>query len=159
MSNADLVKEFTEQSTGIVCPVTPRAMTKSEVSFLIKMCVSELVELAQTVADDNEESMEMVRSSVDVDLKTNYKKPTTETELIAEQADAPVDMWYYSLNALAKVGVNASKVFDEVHRANMNKKWDDGKFHRREDGKIIKPDNWQEPNMVAVIQDQIENGW
>lgn len=159
MSNADKVKQFTEESMGLDCPLVPRPMDKTEVAFLIKMLTSELVELAQTVCENNDEAMEMVRSSVSVDLNSNYVKPQNEVELMAQQADAPVDLWYYSLNAFAKVGINLSKIFDVVHQANMDKKWPDGKFHRRPDGKVIKPEDWKEPDINAEIVKQIKNGW
>jgi predicted HAD superfamily Cof-like phosphohydrolase len=60
------------------------------------------------------------------------------------QADALVDVYYYSLNAAAKNGFNISAVFGIVHAANMAKRDPaTGKFLKREDGKIIKPSGWQ----------------
>ena len=149
-SNALAVKEFTEVTTP--CPDTPRLMEKHEVEFLIKMCISELVELAQTT-HTTEEAVELVKSAATIDLNENYEP---SNDLISEQADAMVDCWYYGLNAFAKTGVNLSLVFDEVHRANMNKKFPDGTFHVREDGKILKPPGWQEPG--GAIDRQKKNG-
>ena len=60
------------------------------------------------------------------------------------QADALVDVYYYSLNAAAKKGVNLSSIFSIVHAANMAKRDPaTGQFLKREDGKIIKPKGWQ----------------
>lgn len=76
--------------------------------------------------------------------------------IAAEQGDAVVDCWYYGLNACAKKGINASMIFDEVHRANMDKRDpESGVFMRREDGKIIKPLGWKEPDLVSVMNNMM----
>lgn len=152
------VKVFTEESLGKQLPDKPRAMTYDEVKFLIRMAISEYVELAQTVTTNANDAMLMVASAVNTDLKPHYIPPTNNVELIAHQSDAVVDANYYALNAFAKVGVNLSKIFDVVHGANMAKKFPDGTFHRREDGKVIKPPAWKEPDVNGEIMRQKENG-
>lgn len=154
MSDAELVKQFTEE-TGNIIPSVPSLMTKDETYFLIKMMLDEIMELAATVSDPDDAKkamIEMIKHSKDIPKETGV-----ETELIASQADALIDCYYYSLNAAAKKGVNLSKVFKVVHQANMNKKIK-GKFIKREDGKIMKPDGWTPPNITAEIVDQTING-
>jgi predicted HAD superfamily Cof-like phosphohydrolase len=161
MTNSHKVKQFTEESKGVVCPNKPEKMNRDEVSFLVKMILSELTELAQTVCDSPQESVEFVRGCVGVDLNRNYKKPTSDVEIIAQQVDAGVDMWYYYLNAMTKKGINSDQVFNTVHQANMDKKWNDGKFHCREDSKIIKRPGWEEDHkldVVSEIERQIKHG-
>merc|ERR1719168_400256 len=85
--------------------------------------------------------------------------PNKLHELIAEQGDAFVDIWYYSLNAMAKKGVNLSKIFELVHNANMAKRDPEtGKFLKRDDGKIIKPKGWRAPNVSEEIKRQADFG-
>ena len=43
------------------------------------------------------------------------------------------------------------EAFKEVHRSNMTKVCKDGTVLRREDGKIIKPDTFEEPNLYKFI--------
>lgn len=43
-------------------------------------------------------------------------------------------------------------IFTEVHRSNMAKLGEDGKPIYREDGKVIKPANWQPPNIMSVLE-------
>lgn len=43
------------------------------------------------------------------------------------------------------------EAFKEVHRSNMTKVCKDGTVLRREDGKIIKPDTFEEPNLEKFI--------
>lgn len=155
-SAATKVKEFTEQS-GYPVPNQPMVMSCDQVKFLIRMQLSEIVEFAQTVMP-TEDAIEFMKSAITTDLKSNYVQPTDPIEIIAQQADAAVDRMYYDFNAFAKHGVNLSKIFNVVHNANMAKKFPDGEFHKREDGKIIKPPGWQEPDIVGEIKNQLEHG-
>jgi len=43
------------------------------------------------------------------------------------------------------------KVFSEIHRSNMSKMGEDGKPIRREDGKILKPTNWEPPRLKGFV--------
>jgi predicted HAD superfamily Cof-like phosphohydrolase len=158
MTNASKVKEFTEGSMGKSCPATPQPMTREAIKFIVRMVLSEMTELAQTVCESPEEAVRFVADCVGADTNMTYTKPTDEVSLIAEQNDAFVDAWYYMLNCAAKHGVNLSAIFDVVHGANMAKRGPDGKFHRRpEDGKVIKPDNWKEPDIAGEIRRQMNS--
>lgn len=74
---------------------------------------------------------------------------------IYEQADAMTDLIYFALGTLVEMGVPPAEVFKVVQEANMSKVWKDGTLHRREDGKVIKPPEWQDPHdkIVKVIDD------
>lgn len=152
-SNYDDVKQFTEESNGIKCPTIPEKMTKDEVSFLLKMVLSEMTELAQTVTSSYDEALQMVKDSVDVDPST-HTNLDDNVEIIAEQGDAMVDAWYYMLNSASKRGIDLSKIFNEVHGANMRKKDPvTNKFIRREtDGKILKPVGWKPADICQVVK-------
>jgi predicted HAD superfamily Cof-like phosphohydrolase len=154
-SNYEQVLEFTEGSIGKRCPTTPQPMSREEVAFIIKMIQSELCELAQTVTSNAADALDMLHDCIGVDVKTQYVAPTDEIDLIADQYDAFVDLWYYALNCSCKKGVNLSSIFDVVHKANMAKRFTDGTFHRREDGKVIKPDGWREPDVKGEIRRQL----
>lgn len=156
-SDAEKVKQFTEES-GTPIPDKPVVMTKEEVFFLIKMMLDEIMELGATVAGPEEVKSNMIKMITESKDLPEIREVSRE-ELIAEQADALIDCYYYSLNAAAKKGVNLSKVFEIVHQANMDKRDPEtGKFLKREDGKIIKPVGWKEPNIVEEIIRQTEEG-
>jgi len=157
-SDAEKVKQFTEE-TGTEIPKRPQLMDKNEVNFIVKMILDETMELLATVSDTNEAKLTMIKmicDSKDIPLSKN-----TDEALIAEQMDGIVDSYYYCLNACAKKGVNLSKIFDIVHESNMDKKID-GKFIKREDGKILKPPGWSErwdgSQIVNEIKRQIKEG-
>jgi predicted HAD superfamily Cof-like phosphohydrolase len=63
---------------------------------------------------------------------------------VTEQADALVDAIYYICDCAVRHGINLDPLFDIVHSANMGKVVD-GKVLRRDDGKILKPEGWQDP--------------
>ena len=82
-----------------------------------------------------------------------------EAKSITEQADALVDAIYYICDFAATHGINLDPLFEIVHGANM-KKVVDGKVIRREDGKILKPEGWQDPGpmLEAEIDRQQKQG-
>ena len=61
-----------------------------------------------------------------------------------------VDLLYVTYGTMWACGVNPDPVFAEVHRANMQK----ASGPRRADGKVLKPDNWQPPDVRGVIARQ-----
>lgn len=70
---------------------------------------------------------------------------------IVEVADALGDILYVTLGAGVTFGLDMEKIFTEIHRSNMTKVWPDGSVQVREDGKIMKPDTYQAPDLATVI--------
>jgi predicted HAD superfamily Cof-like phosphohydrolase len=155
LSDFEKVKQFTEESSGKACPKTPQLMTKDEVRFLVRMVLSEMSEVVNTVTESEEETIEFMESCLHAD-PSKHSADRRVVNLIAEQADGCVDAYYYILNAFCKKGVDLSAIFNVVHDANMAKKDPaSGKFIRREsDGKILKPAGWKAPDIVAEIRRQ-----
>ena len=153
LSNYEMVKEFTEEAYEIKCPTVPVPMNKDTVTFLIKMMLSEITELAETVTTSPEDALDLVKSCIGADVHTESTYSEDPQETAANQADALVDCYYYSLNVACKHGLDLSKVFNSVHEANMNKRDPDtGKFIRREsDGKVLKPSGWKASDIKEVL--------
>lgn len=152
------VREFTEAAEQPT-PNVPELMNKKEVFFVADMMIDEIMEMMATVSKP-EEYKKHLKDTIDNsrDLVLDLEN-MEEDEIIAEQADAIVDCMYYGLNATAKKGVNLTEVFNVVHMANMAKKDEKtGKFPRREDGKIIKPEGWKAPDIVYEIKRQRKEG-
>ena len=72
---------------------------------------------------------------------------------ITEQADALVDAIYYICDFAARHGINLDPLFDIVHGANMQKVVN-GKVIKREDGKILKPEGWEDPGPKLEVEMQ-----
>lgn len=159
-TRSERVKQFTEQSRGQALPTHPRKMTRSDVEFLVKMNCGELMELLVTVMGNNEDARQVLKALVDTAEYPQFKADgQDDLSIMAEQADALIDIDYYNMNGAAKVGFNEDEVFDAVHQANMDKRSKvDGLFHRNSEGKVIKPEGWREPDIKAVVSRWLSEG-
>ncbi len=152
---ATRVTSWTREATPQAVSPTAVPMTKEQITFLADMVKTELFELARTVMPIQEaEALVYSRGPTSLDMaaiRANYKAPESDDAKMLEQADALVDWTVYTLNAAAKQHWNLNPVFNEVMLANEAKRWEDGTYHRRPDGKIIKPPNWMEPNLDRAL--------
>ena len=73
---------------------------------------------------------------------------------LVDVADALTDLLYVVYGAGHSFGINLDKCFEEVHNSNMSKLGNDGKPIYREDGKILKGENYREPNLKEVLNEQ-----
>jgi predicted HAD superfamily Cof-like phosphohydrolase len=69
----------------------------------------------------------------------------------AEVADALGDMAYIIAGTALEYGIPLDRVLDAIHKANMAKLGPDGKPIKRADGKVVKPDGWQPPDIEAAL--------
>lgn len=65
-------------------------------------------------------------------------------------ADALGDMIYIILGTALAYNIPLDLVFDEIQKSNMTKVVD-GKVKKRDDGKILKPDTYQAPDVEGVL--------
>lgn len=73
---------------------------------------------------------------------------------LTEIADACGDMLYILCGTLLKHGLQhkIEEVFEEIQRSNMSKLDKDGKPIFREDGKVLKSDQYFRPNIKAILE-------
>jgi|SRR5688572_8051413 len=64
--------------------------------------------------------------------------------------DALCDLLYVVYGAGVALGVDLEPFFREVHRSNMAKAGGD----TREDGKQLKPEGWEPPQIAAILEQQ-----
>ena len=71
---------------------------------------------------------------------------------LVEVLDALADIGYILAGTILNHGMQNiyDKAFPEVHRSNMEK-LADGKVLRRDDGKVMKPEGWQPPNLSQFL--------
>jgi predicted HAD superfamily Cof-like phosphohydrolase len=80
---------------------------------------------------------------------------------IYEQADSIIDLIYFALGTLVEMGIEPDDLFKIIQEANMTKLWEDGlPRYNKKDGKIIKPDNWENPcpkikSLINSLMDDI----
>lgn len=69
---------------------------------------------------------------------------------LEQVADAIADLLYVTYGAAVAWGIDIDTVFEAVHNANM-KKFGPGSY-KREDGKWMKPPDWQPPDIKSLLQ-------
>lgn len=75
-----------------------------------------------------------------------------ENEDNVEKLDALIDILVVTIGAIHSMGANAQGAWDEVMQTNFAKvDSQTGKVRKREDGKVLKPDDWQPPNLHPFI--------
>lgn len=105
----------------------------------------------------------MDASAVDfiIEMVNDELEELQEATDVAEQADALVDAIYYICDTAVRHGMNLDRIFDIVHGANMQKVVD-GRVIRRDDGKILKPEGWQDPGPLLldeVTRQTLDGSW
>jgi predicted HAD superfamily Cof-like phosphohydrolase len=81
--------------------------------------------------------------------------PTIEPNLV-EMVDAVTDTLVVTYGAANAIGLFVPPAWDEVQRSNLSKVWPDGTIHKREDGKVIKPDTYSAADLASVVKKQQE---
>ena len=73
---------------------------------------------------------------------------------MVEVLDALADIGYILAGTIINHGMQHiyDDAFNEVHRSNMAKLVD-GKVIRREDGKVLKPEGWQAPQLAQFLDE------
>jgi len=70
---------------------------------------------------------------------------------MVEIADALTDLLYVIYGAGHAFGMDLDACFLEVHESNMSKLGSDGRVIRREDGKILKSENFFAPDLGPIL--------
>lgn len=79
-----------------------------------------------------------------------YMAAESDNNLI-EVADALADIVYIAVGTAVAYGIPFNEVFREVHGSNMSKLDDNGQPIYRQDGKVMKGDNYYEPNIAGIL--------
>lgn len=66
------------------------------------------------------------------------------------------DVVYVAYGTALVHGIDLDAVIAEIHRSNMTKLGPDGQVARRADGKVLKGEHYEAPDVAAVLRSQ---GW
>lgn len=79
--------------------------------------------------------------------------PAVADEDTVEVLDALVDILVVTIGAINSIGADAEGAWNEVMRTNFAKvDPETGKVRRRADGKVLKPDDWQGPELAQFLK-------
>lgn len=104
----------------------------------------------QSVGEINSRQFDLYKNLI----KEEYEE-LTQAKSQLEELDALVDILVVTIGAIHSIGANAEGAWNEVMRTNLAKiDSKTGKVRKREDGKVLKPDDWQPPNLRPYLYDE-----
>ena len=75
-----------------------------------------------------------------------------DTDDAVETVDALIDILVVTIGALHSMGADAEGAWKEVMATNFAKIEANGKVRKREDGKVLKPQGWEPPNLKPFLK-------
>lgn len=109
------------------------------------------------IAADNSD-FQKLRYKLMLEELEEYKEAIENNDIVAV-ADALTDLQYVLSGTFLAHGLHPveDELFDEVHRSNMSKLQADGTPLYREDGKILKGENYSKPNLNPIVEKVCKN--
>ena len=101
----------------------------------------------------NEDTMELRIDLIEEELEEFKDAILSADGTLVDVADALSDLLYVVYGAGHSFGIDLNKCFAEVHRSNMSKLDENGKPIYREDGKVLKGENFTEPDLTSILFD------
>lgn len=102
----------------------------------------------QTTDDFNQQQYDLYRELIREEMQE-----LTDAQDRTQQLDALIDILVVTAGALHSLGVDAPGAWKEVMRSNFAKiDPHTGRVNRREDGKILKPQNWEPPRLAGYVR-------
>jgi predicted HAD superfamily Cof-like phosphohydrolase len=95
----------------------------------------------------------LLRSKLQIEELTEYREAAMQRDKVLI-LDALIDQLYILLGTAHEHGLSdlLESAFDEVHRSNMSKLQEDGTPLIRDDGKILKGNNYTPPNLKQFFE-------
>jgi predicted HAD superfamily Cof-like phosphohydrolase len=116
----------------------PTHITKRKLTERANFMFEELLEFAEA-------------SGLGFDKRLMRFKPSDDSDQdLAGQADALIDMVYVAMGTSIMLGLPWSKLWDEVHAANMKKKA--APTPRMPNGDAVKPPGWTSPDARVILE-------
>jgi len=105
----------------------------------------------QTVEQFNPDQFNMYLSLIEEESQELANAIETHDQVGA--LDALIDILVVTIGAAHSMGADVEGAWQEVMRTNMAKiDPETGQVRRREDGKILKPEGWQPPNLETFVK-------
>jgi predicted HAD superfamily Cof-like phosphohydrolase len=132
---------------GIPVIEAPRVPSVERVKLRLRLIAEEFFEVlgAALVARDEIESRKRnVMRTIDESVQE------AAPAMLVKIAQELCDLDYVVEGTRLEFGIDGVPVLREVHAANMRKRGGEV----REDGKVLKPEGWEPPNIVRVLDEQ-----
>jgi len=101
----------------------------------------------QTVCEINATQFSLYKNLIEEEVQ-ELRDAKNQTE----QLDALVDILVVTIGAINSMGADGEGAWKEVMRTNFAKiDSETGKVRKREDGKVLKPEGWQPPDLKPFL--------
>lgn len=127
-------------------------MNKSQLVYDFHKKFNSHVSSRPTLPDDSERTL---RKSLLTEEYNEYLLGEKNNDIV-EIADALGDMLYIIYGTAVSYGLPIDNIFQEIHDSNMSKLDKNGNPVYREDGKILKGDNYFKPDLKKIINDAMD---
>jgi len=104
----------------------------------------------QTVAQYNMSQFMLYRNLIEEECKELSQACEADDQV--ETVDALIDILVVTIGALHSMGADAEGAWKEVMATNFAKIEANGKVRKREDGKVLKPQGWEPPNLKPFLK-------
>jgi predicted HAD superfamily Cof-like phosphohydrolase len=111
------------------------------------------VAVAERPIQPSPETVELRRSLIEEEKRELFEAMNSAD--LAQVAKELADLLYVVYGTAVSYGIDTAPVFAAVHRSNMDKA-PGGEVRRRDDGKVLKPEGWQPPDIAALLRAQSE---
>lgn len=102
----------------------------------------------QTVGKENIEQYKLYHNLMKEEFRELEESRTKKDDL-----DALIDILVVTIGAIHSMGADAEGAWAEVMRSNFAKIDPvTGRVNKREDGKVLKPQNWTAPNLQPFVE-------
>lgn len=105
----------------------------------------------QTVDGFNEEQFNLYTRLIGEEVDELWEANAAADRV--ECLDALIDILVVTAGALHSLGVDSEGAWKEIMRSNFDKVDErTGKVNKREDGKVLKPANWEPPRLAQFVR-------
>jgi predicted HAD superfamily Cof-like phosphohydrolase len=107
----------------------------------------------QSVGEKNSRQYEMYYTLIKEEVAELMTAHTAGDRI--EQLDALIDILVVTIGAIHSMGANGEGAWNEVMRTNFAKiDQKTGKVNKRNDGKVLKPEGWQPPQLSQFLDSE-----
>lgn len=105
---------------------------------------------SQSVDHYNEHQFRLYANLIEEEVNELFVAIRDENNV--EKLDALIDILVVTAGAIHSMGADGEGAWNEVMRTNFAKiDPDTGKVRKRSDGKVLKPEGWQPPNLEPYV--------
>lgn len=151
MTSEQMAREFHE-ALDIPQDYHPKLIDMDRLRLRLRLILEEVTELVCAMTGQTELQTEFHQKTMDIWIEQLINEGSARDIDLVKIADGCVDSHVVISGTAIEYGLPEDEVYEEVHRTNMAKV--DGPI--REDGKRLKPEGWEPPDIAGILAEHAE---